>query len=313
VTEKVMRANKQRAGNVELRKWIRVAEAIRPTCLNLADFDALIRHQKQRLGDEPVADNLLRDTWADLDQADLRLLLKERIAEDGFSHGQYDSDENMIHLPLAGEKCRISLTYKGAKIVAIRPGAVFDRQEWNNICAEVEGPILKGPRKIGREFSFSTHRADGWWRGKQSKVQILPPPEGAPLASEGADNPFILEFPIQDAGVWPITNQRRIREHQKLTLLLNVLLIWTTKFLPARRRNVWTNVRFGTGQEGVEFKWVQEWYYADIGQVVIQDLSEPIGKELEVLSSENYYKEIIGLDGRGLRVPDDLDETICEY
>src|SRR4029450_13745569 len=25
------------------------------------------------------------------------------------------------------------------------------------------------------------------------------------------------------------------------------------------------------------------------------------------------YKEAIGLDGRGLRVPDDLDESICRY
>ena len=188
-----------------------------------------------------MAENLLRDTWADLNQVDLRLLLKERIGE---GRGQYDGDENVIHLPLAREKCRVSLTYKGAKIVAIKPGTAFDRQEWNDICAEIEGPILKGPRKIGREFSFSTDRVDGWWRGERSRVQILPPPEGAPLMYEGADNPFVLEFPIQDAGVWPttnysITNQRRRREHQNLTLLLNLLLIGTTKFLRERPRHFW--------------------------------------------------------------------------
>jgi len=44
MTEKPMRANKQRAGKAELREWIRAAEAIGPTCLNPADFDALIRH-----------------------------------------------------------------------------------------------------------------------------------------------------------------------------------------------------------------------------------------------------------------------------
>jgi hypothetical protein len=159
-----MRANKQRAGKDELREWIRAAEAVRPTCLNPTDFDALIRHQELRLGDETMAENLLRDTWADLNQEDLRLLLKERIGEGRF--GQYDGDENVILLPLAREKCRVSLTYKGAKIVAIKPGTAFDRQEWNDICTEIEGPILKGPRKIGREFSFSTHRVDGWWRGE---------------------------------------------------------------------------------------------------------------------------------------------------
>jgi hypothetical protein len=284
----------------------------KPTCLNLADFDALIRYQNLRLGDETLARNLLRDTWADLDQADLRLLLQERIGRPG----QYDGDdENVIYLPLAREQCRVSLTYKGAKIVAIEPGPAFDRQEWNDICAEIEGPIQNGPRKIGRELSFNTHRVDGWWRGERSRVQILPPPEGAPLTNEFADNPFVLEFPIQDAGVWPttnysITNQRRRREHQKLTLLLNVLLIGTTKFLRERPRHFWANV--GTGAE-LDFKWVQEWYIADFGQIVIQDFSAPVGKELEVLTSDSYYKGVIGLDGHGLRVPDDLDDSICRY
>jgi hypothetical protein len=307
--------NKQRAEKAALREWIRVAEAMRPTCLNLADFEALIRHQKQRLGDEPVAENLLRDTWADLDQADLRLLLKERIAEDGFSHGQYDSDENVIHLPLARAQCRVSLIYKGAKIVAIEPGPAFDRQEWDRIRAEIEGPIMKGPLRVGRDISFNTKGVAGWWRGERSGVQILPAPEGAPRANEGADNPFILEFPIQDAGVWPttnysITNQRRRREHQKLTLLLNLLLAGTTKFLRERPKQFWTNVNFG-GEP--KFEWVQEMYFADFGQIVVQDLSAPVGEKVEEIDSEQYYKEARGLDGRGLSVPDDLDELIFRY
>ncbi len=258
-----------------------------------------------------MAENLLRDSWADLDQADLRLLLQEQIGRPG----QYDGDDNVIHLPLAREECRVSVTFKGAKIVAIEPGLAFDRQEWDRICAEIEGPIQKGPQKIGRELGFSTHRVDGWWRGERSRVQILPPPEGAPLTNEDADNPFVLEFPIQDAGVWPttnysITNQRRRREHQKLTLLLNLQLIGTTKFLRERRRNFWANVNPGGEWK---FEWVQEWYFADFGQIVVQELSAPVGKELEVLTSDSYYKGVIGLDGRGLRVPDDLDESICTY
>jgi hypothetical protein len=38
-------------------------------------------------------------------------------------------------VPLAREQCRVSLTYKGAKIVAIEPGLAFDRQEWDRIFA----------------------------------------------------------------------------------------------------------------------------------------------------------------------------------
>ena len=176
-----------------------------------------------------MAENLLRDSWADLDQADLRLLLQEQIGRPG----QYDGDENVIHLPLAREQCRVSLTYKGAKIVAIEPGLAFDRQEWDRICAEIEGPIMKGPLRVGRDISFNTRGVEGWWRGERSGVQIVPAAESAPRANEGADNPFILEFPIRDAGRWPttnypITNQRRRREHQKLTLLLNLLSFWFT-------------------------------------------------------------------------------------
>ena len=125
-----------------------------------------------------MAENLLRASWSDLDQADLRLLLHERI---GGAHGQYDGDENVIHLPLAREECRVSLTFKGAKIVAIEPGLAFDRQERDRICAEIEGPIQKGPQKIGRELSFSTHRVDGWWRGERSRVKW--PPCAGPRAS----------------------------------------------------------------------------------------------------------------------------------
>ena len=252
-----------------------------------------------------MAENLLRDTWADLDQSDLRLLLQERIGRPG----QYDGDSDVLHLPLAREKCRVSLTFEGAKIAAIEPGAAFDRQEWEQICAEIEGPILNGPRKVGREFSFSTFPVDGWWRGTRSGVQILPAPNSAPRGGGGADEPFILEFPIQEAGLWPITNQHRIREHRKLTRLLNLLLAGTTKFLPDRRKHFWACVQFGAEPE---FKWVQEWYYADLGEAVTNELSPPTGDKLAELEPERYY-EPIGIDGLGLRVPSDLDELICRY
>lgn len=258
-----------------------------------------------------MAENLLCDSWADLDQADLRLLFQERFGRPG----QYKGDENVIHLPLAREECRVSLTYKGAKIVAIEPGLAFDRDEWDRICAEIEGPIMNGPLRVGRDISFNTKGVAGWWRGEWSGVQILPAPDGAPRAHEGADNPFILEFPILDAGEWStinysITNQRRRREHQKLTLLLNVLLRGTTKFLPERSRHFWANVSPGSESK---IEWVQEWYIADFGQIVIQELSATVGEKLGQVDAEKYYREPGGLDGLGLRVPDDLDESICRY
>jgi Apea-like HEPN len=254
-----------------------------------------------------MPENLLRKSWAHLDQSDLRLLLHARISSP--NRGQYDGAEDVLYLPLAREHCRISLKFQGDKIVAITPRAAFDRDEWDRICGEIETSLLVGPQRIGREFSFSTHRVERSWRGERSGVQILPPPDGAPRASEMADDPFILEFPIQEAGLWDVTNHRRRREHRRLTLLLNLLLAGTTKFQPDRRRHFWAAV---PSDGKLQITWVQEFFFADLGEIVIDKLSPPIGGKVEELESEKYYREA-GHDGRGLRVPDELDDLIYRY
>src|SRR5262245_42540996 len=141
-----------------------------------------------------MTDNLLSEKWTELDSAELRLLLDQRIG----GPGQYDGrseDPNKLYLPLAAASCRISLAFRDKKIVAIEAGPAFDAAEWKTLSAEIEKSILAGPTKIGREFSFSSFRVSGWWRGARSGVQILPPPDGAPRAPvEIAEHPFILEF-----------------------------------------------------------------------------------------------------------------------
>src|ERR1700730_5159355 len=174
-----------------------------------------------------MAENLLRETWANLDSQELKLLLDKRIG----GTGQFDSRDvnpNKFYLPLARASCRVALTYRNKKIVAVEPGAAFDAAEWQKIADGIESAILVGPRKVGREYSFSGFRVPGSWRGVRSGVQILPPSPQAPRAPvEMAAHPFILEFPIIGApndDLWPITNHRRRREHRRLTLLLDVLL-----------------------------------------------------------------------------------------
>jgi hypothetical protein len=262
------------------------------------------------MGTSMTQNHLLQPAWADLDQIDLRILLKERIG----GHGQLDSERDVgrdvFYLPQARDQCRVALRFKGTKIVAIEPGAAFDSGQWDSICNEIETSVLIGQQQVGRDLSFSAHRVEGSWRGERSGVQILPPPSDAPLANEGGDNPFILEFPIQEAGLWPITNHRRIREHRRLTLVLNLLLAGNIRFLPDRRRQFWANVNYGGAPD---IKWVNEWYFADIGQIIIDELSPPASKALEVLKADKYYNEVRGLDGLGLRVPDDLDDLIYRY
>jgi hypothetical protein len=91
--------------------------------------------------------------------------------------------------------------------------------------------------------------------------------------------------------------------------VLNLLLAGTIKFIPARRRQFWAHV----SNAELDFRWVNEWYFADIGLPIVNELSPPASKALEVLEANKYYKETMGLDGRGLRVPDDLDDSIYRY
>jgi hypothetical protein len=149
-------------------------------------------------------------------------------SSDVYGPGQYDrrdKNRNAFYLPQARSLCKVKLTFGGKKILAVEPGPAFDPAEWKHIRGDVEKALLSGAPKVGREYSFCTFRATGWCRGTRSGVQIIQPPEDAPRAGlEGADHPFILEFPLKASALQEITNQRRIRVHRQLTLLLNILL-----------------------------------------------------------------------------------------
>lgn len=253
--------------------------------------------------------DLLQSGWTDLDSAELRFILLQRIGGPGQYDGR-DSNPNTFYLPLAGSSCRIKLTFSGSKqIVGIEPGPAFDAAQWEEVVEEIE---RTGPYKVGRDCSFSTFRVDGSWRGKCSAVQILPPPADAPRAPvEMAKHPFIVEYPVKVSDLWPITNFRRMREHRQLTFLLNVLLAGGTTIQPRRSRHLWAVVP-EKGISGQEVKWVQEFYFAKIGKAVRDELSPPAAETLEEVDAETYY-ETVGHDGRGLRVPADLDDSICCY
>ncbi len=288
--------------------------------------------------------NLLRSNWAELDSAELRLLLAKRIG----GLGQYrdrSENPNKLYLPLADSTCRIVLIFRGNEISTIERGPAFDASEWDRIGKEIENSILAGPMKVGRNYSFSSFRVSGSWRGERSGVQILPPPDDAPRAPiEMAEHPFILEFPIRVSDFSPITNHRWMREHRRLTLLLNVLLAGRTSLQSQRSQNFWAWVsrdhdrqaskwiqkatkwiqkvrkflyrwsrRPGSASKTEdEIKWVQPFFFAKLGDSVTEELSSPAGEQLEEVESEEYYTQV-GHDGQGLRVPSDLDDSICLY
>lgn len=278
-----------------------------------------MRHEflwrRRNSGDRQVAENLLRETWTNLDTYELRLLLDSRIGGPGQFDDQ-DANPNTFYLPRARASCRVVLTFRKNKIIAVEKGPTFDVAEWQAIAGEIVSAILVGPSKVGREYSFCSYRVPGSWHGARSGVQILPPPPQAPQAPvEMAAHPFILEFPINGApaDLGLITNHRRMREHHRLTLLLNVLLTAHVSFESSRFQDFWAYIPPPEGSQGNgESRWLQRLFLAPLGAPVTDNLSPLATDRLAEIAPEPYYMSV-GHDGNPLRLPTDLDETLCHY
>jgi hypothetical protein len=142
-------------------------------------------------------------------------------------------------------------------------------------------------------------------------VQILPPHPEAPVAPvEIAEHPFILEFPLQATNYWPVTNLRRHVLHYRLTLLLNTLLAGRVNVQPRRAGYFWGATH---GEGGFKTAWVQNGYFGPLGKVVLDDATPLTEERLPEIEVSRYFTEVRGIDGQGLRLPSDLDESICHY
>lgn len=252
--------------------------------------------------------NLMARTWFALDPKELRMLLAAVFGEPG----QYDGvSKSRLYLPLAGSQAQVILDFKGSRIARICPGPAFDQDKWANFVAEVESGLMAGPIRVGREISFASQPVRGSWRGERSGIQILPPPEGAPLPSEGmAEHPFLLEFPLRECSRWPITNHRRIRDHERLSNLLNVLLTQRISVLPRRQEHFWACIH----EPGEEMKilWVQQFYFAKIGAAV-RDAPSPAAQASIAEIDRMAYYSTLGNDALPLRLPQGLDSDIAQY
>jgi hypothetical protein len=56
-----------------------------------------------------MVENLLRETWANLDSQELKLLLEKRIG--GGQFDGRDTNPNKFYLPEARASCRVELTF----------------------------------------------------------------------------------------------------------------------------------------------------------------------------------------------------------
>jgi hypothetical protein len=253
--------------------------------------------------------NLLKPEWSALESDDLRVLIENRIGGPGQSSGE--PGDHRFYLPLAGAACRVAVRFAGTNISAVEPGPAFDALQWSQITDAVDALVHTEPTKIGRNVAFSAIRVTGCWRGERSGVQILPAPADAPaVPTEMGEHPFVLEFPMHADAAWPVMNMRRLREHRRLALLLNVLLVGGTRVETRQTEHVWAYVD-PTGPNA-HSQWLQRSYFTNIGEVVVDAHSSPGCEPMEVRPPEEYYAQI-GLDGSALRVPSDLDESICRY
>lgn len=253
--------------------------------------------------------NLFQAGWTEFDAEELLTILFEYIGKPG-QYSDHEQYPNNFYLPLAGPSSQLKLTFSDdKKIVSIKAGPAFDAARWNSVVQEIENA---GPLKTGRDISFCRYRVNGSWRGARSGIQILPPPNGAPLLPYiMGDHPFMLEFPLHLSGRWPIANFRRWRAHHRFTSLLNVLLLGGTTYQRHRSKHFWAVVPSDKPNEP-DVKWLQEMYFANFGAAVLEEPSAPDAELLQVIESQNYYATY-GHDGGALRVPDDLDDSICRY
>jgi|SRR5712671_1202437 len=137
--------------------------------------------------------------------------------------------------------------------------------------------------------------------GRANSAAIAP---GAARA-DGAEHPFILEFPITGApndDLWPITNHRRRREHRRLTLLLDVLLTARVSCELRRPEHCWAHIPEAEGSGGNgESRWLQQYFWAPLGAAVTDALSSSAAESLLEVEPEAYYTNV-GHDGNPLRV-----------
>lgn len=78
---------------------------------------------------------------------------------------------------------------------------------------------------------------------------------------------------------------------------------------PRRPRHLWA---IESSDSSFTVKWVQEFFFAKFGKAVSDALSPPARDRITEIDAATYYTSV-GLDGRTLEVPTDLDELICCY
>ncbi len=260
-----------------------------------------------------TVDNLFLPGWSSLDSTELRLLLNEKIG----GSGQVDGDMAQhvpFYLPMADDTCQIILKFKNGKIIRIEQGESFNKESWKEIVFLIDGLLNRGRIKIGRGLGFSSRPVSGYWKGPCSNIQICPPPANAPQTTmHGAQNPFVLEFPIVMSGIDRVDSYRMGREYRKYCRVLNVILNSHIQFHGMRQRSFWAQLEQRRGSsELFEYRWVQSGYFADIGKVICDQHSSYSYQQIAHFDSAEYFSPRT-YHGDSLTTPSNLDDLLAKY
>jgi hypothetical protein len=95
--------------------------------------------------------------------------------------------------------------------------------------------------------------------------------------------------------------------------LLDVLLTARVSFQSPRSEHAWAYIPpIEGGASNGQSQWLQRHFSAPLVPVVAGELTQLTEDNLEEVEPNEYYTNA-GHDGRPLRVPSDLDESICRY
>jgi hypothetical protein len=134
--------------------------------------------------------------------------------------------ERQIAFPAHADH-RLRLELRHGLITRVWAGKSLSEQELEDLLNQIEAD-LKDRRiaEFGAEILFAQRPVQGGFRFNSTSMQILPPPNDAPLPQQmPADHPFVLEYPIQAFRSPELRHKRRHKNAVEWTWVLNALLL----------------------------------------------------------------------------------------
>jgi hypothetical protein len=265
-----------------------------------------------------------------LDSSDARSLLRAI-----FPLARHESGRTIDYMNKAGHLAlSLSYTAKGS-IHQLRAKEGLTADDLNSLRDALDAFLVtEASNHFVSLWFFSDRPVKGWWR-YGNNIQILPPPQGAPVPHEMIGQwPFLVELRFRaPTKPGPVVQGRRMRASRELQLLLPVLLIGPLFFphhpyrsvkhwvLPSgaeqpasRLQRIWTRLGMRTKpSEGLPI-YAQELYMVPGFKSGGPELTNVSAPPLRVVDDVTVYVNQRGSTGdEELEVPTNLADLFDKY